>query len=354
MARQLVDYDAAASGRKRPEAARRPGSGAKGRSLRLRPGRRGGLLKTRAWPFLIPVVAWIVLMFGYPVAETVRMALSYVNSTNFTTGGWKFAGLQNFRSLPSLQGWDLMLRNTGIFLVASIVPQFVIGGLLAVALTEKSRLRRWARSLVLLPWLFPPVATATVFLWMFASPAGLFDSLYKSLGLGHTVPYFFQTSNDALIVIILLNIWIGIPFNYLVIQSGLQGIPSNLHEAALIDGAGWWKELIRVTIPLLRETLLTVILLGIMGTMNVFAFVWILTQGGPADATMLPGPLAYTEAFVDFNYGQGSAVIVGVVIVLLCVAGMFLLATRTPSRQKRQQRSAGAVPVFENSQEASA
>ena len=117
-----------------------------------------------------------------------------------------------------------------------------------------------------------------------------------------------------------------------MIQSGLQGIPTNLHEAALIDGAGWWKELTRITIPLLRETLLTVLLLGIMGTLNVFGFVWILTQGGPADATMLPGLLAYTQAFVDFNYGQGAAVILGVVVVLLCIAGMFLLATRSKSR----------------------
>jgi hypothetical protein len=185
MARQLVYDDAVVSGRKRPEAARRPGSTRAGQALRLRPRRRPGLRKTRAWPFLIPVVVWIILMFGYPVIETIRMALSYVNATNFTTGGWKFAGLANFRALPSLQGWHLMLRNTLIFLVASIVPQFIIGGLLAVALTEKSRLRRWGRSLVLLPWLFPQVAVATVFLWMFASPAGLFDSLYKSLGLGH-------------------------------------------------------------------------------------------------------------------------------------------------------------------------
>jgi multiple sugar transport system permease protein len=346
-----VQDDATASGRKRPGAARRPHSGAAGRSFRLGGRRRPGLRKVRAWPFLVPVVVWIIVMFGYPIVETVRMALSYVNGTNFTVGTWKFAGLQNFRSLPSLQGWQLMLRNTGIFLVASIVPQFVVGGLLAVALTEKTRLRRWGRSVVLLPWLFPQVAVATVFLWMFASPAGLFDSLYKSLGLGHAVPYFLQTSNDALIVVILLNIWIGIPFNYLVIQSGLQGIPTNLHEAALIDGAGWWRELTRITIPLLRETLLTVVLLGIMGTMNVFAFVWILTQGGPADATMLPGPLAYTEAFIDFNYGQGAAVIIGVVVVLMCVAGMFLVATRTKSQDRRGTR---ALPVLRSKKAASA
>jgi multiple sugar transport system permease protein len=296
------------------------------------------LRKARAWPFLLPIVVWLCLMFGYPIYDTVRMAFSYVNDSNFTTGNWKWAGFQNFRALPYLQGWNLMLRNTGLFIAGSVGPQFIIGGLLAVTLRENSRPRRWARSLVLLPWLFPTVATATTFLWMFTSPAGLFDSLFKSLG-GST-PYFLQTSNDALIVVILVNIWIGIPFYYLVIQSGLQTISPDLHESAVVDGCSWWKELTRITIPLLRETILTVLMLGVAGTMNVFALVWILTMGGPADATMLPGPLAYTEAFVEFDYGQGSAIILGVVAVLLCVAAMFLLATRSASgRARRPKRS---------------
>ncbi len=319
-------------GRARPAAGQRLGARIAGAQ------RRRGMHRSRAWPYLVPIVVWLVLMFGYPIEETIRMAFSYVNATNFTAGGWHWAGFQNFRTLPTLQGFQPMLRNTGLFLVGSIVPQFVIGGLLAVALNTTSRARRWARSLVLLPWLFPPVATATVFLWMFSSPSGLFDSLYKSVGLGHQVPYFLQTGNDALIVVIILNIWIGIPFNYLVIQSGLQSIPGDLHDAALIDGAGWLKELTRITIPLLRETLLTVLMLGILGTMNVFAFVWILTQGGPANATMLPGVLAYSQAFVNFNYGQGAAIIIGVVVVLLCVAAMYLVVTRSQARSERRAR----------------
>ena len=120
-------------------------------------------------------------MFGYPIYDTVRMAFSYVNATNFVTGHWRWAGFENFRTLPYVEGWNLTLRNTGLFIAGSVIPQFVIGGLLAVALRENSRPRRWARSLVLLPWLFPIVATATTFLWMTSPPSGLFDSILKSL-----------------------------------------------------------------------------------------------------------------------------------------------------------------------------
>jgi multiple sugar transport system permease protein len=297
--------------------------------------RRSKLTRTGALPFLVPGIVYVLLMFGYPIYDVVRMAFSKVDFADFTTGAWKWVGLQNFRELPNLPGWSEMLRNTGIFLVGSIIPQFLIGGLLAVVLRESSRVRRIARSLVLLPWLFPAVATATVFLWMFQSPEGLFDSLFKVLGLASSPPYFLDTPNDALVVIILVNIWIGIPFNYLVIQSGLQAISRDLHESAVIDGASWLQELLRVTVPLLRETLITVLMIGIMGTMNVFAFVWILTQGGPANATMLPGLFAYQQAFTNFNYGGGAAVIVLIVGVLLVVAVAYVLLTGQTRRGRR-------------------
>ena len=302
--------------------------------------RRSGVRKPRAWPWLMPIVVWICVMFGYPAYDTVRMAFSYVTATNFVTGHWRWAGFENFRTLPYVEGWNLTLRNTALFIAGSVIPQFVIGGLLAVALRENSRPRRWARSLVLLPWLFPIVATATTFLWMTSPPSGLFDSILTIFG--GKAPYLLDTPNDALIVVIVANIWIGVPFFYLVIQSGLQTISPVLHEAALVDGCSWWKELTRITIPLLRETILTVLMLGIAGTMNVFALVWILTMGGPADATMLPGPLAYTQAFVVFNYGQGAAIILGVVAILLCIAGMFLLATRSRSGGARRAKSSRA------------
>lgn len=305
------------------------------------------LRRARAWPFFVPIVVWFLVMFGYPAYDTVRMAFSYVNAINFVSGDWKWAGFQNFESLPYVEGFSSMLRNTGLFIAGSVGPQFVIGGLLALALRENSRPRRWARSLVLLPWLFPIVATATTFIWLSEPPAGFFDSVVKSLGF--KPPYLLDSADGALVVVILANIWIGVPFFYLVIQNGLQTIAPVLHEAALVDGCGWWRELTRVTIPLLRVTLLTVLMLGVAGTMNVFSLVWVMTMGGPADATMLPGPLAYNQAFVAFNYGQAAAIILAVVVVLLSVGGVFLLVTRQgrtgrgsglPSRPRRA-RTAG-------------
>ncbi len=305
---------------------------------------RSKFIKTGALPFLVPGVVYVLFMFGYPIFEVVRIAFSRVNFNNFTSGGWKFAGFANFRELPDLPGWNLMIRNSGIFLVGSIVPQFIIGGLLAVTLRETSRIRRIARSLVLLPWLFPAVATATVFVWMFQSPQGLFDSIIKTLGITNNPPYFLDQPTDALVVIILCNIWIGIPFNYLVIQSGLQAIAREMHESALIDGASWLKELLRITVPLLKETLITVLMIGIMGTLNVFAFVWILTQGGPANGTMLPGLFAYQQAFVNFDYGTGAAMILVIVAVLLVVAVLYVLVTRPPSDRRLRRRRERAGP----------
>ena len=150
----------------------------------------------RTLPFLIPGVVYVLVMFGYPIYDVVRMAFSQVNYNNFTTGAWRWIGFENFRQLPGIPGWSEMLRNTGIFLVASIVPQFVIGGLLAVVLREESRIRQIARSLVLLPWLFPAVATASVFLWMAQSPEGLFNSVFHSLHLTSKPPYWLDTPND--------------------------------------------------------------------------------------------------------------------------------------------------------------
>lgn len=280
-----------------------------------------------AWLFLVPGGVFFAAIFVYPSLRTLQMSFSDVTAENITQGNWDFVGLDNYRSMTGLPAFGITVRNTALFLVGSIVPQVVIGLLLAIGLRKSTRLRRIGRALVLLPWLLPSAAVAAVFLLIFSARGGLVNWVLTGVGLADEPVLWFSSPTTALLVIIVVNIWIGVPFNFLILQSGLQALPEDVHEAAAVDGAGWWRELISITVPMLRESLFAVVMLGIIGTLKVFDFVWIMTGGGPANGTMLPGPLAYQQAFVQFNYGNGSALIVLTVLVMLVLSVIYVRAT---------------------------
>jgi multiple sugar transport system permease protein len=300
--------------------------------------------------FLLPGAAFFAAIFLYPSLRTIQMSLSDVNANNITQGNWPFVGLKNFVAVFHLQATGTTLGNTVIFLVGSIVPQVVIGLLLAVGLRTSSRLRRIGRALVLLPWLLPSVAVSSIFLFIFYTNGGLVNWVLLALHVAKTPVLWFANPGTALFVIILVNIWIGIPFNFLILQSGMQALPLDVHEAAAVDGAGWWRELFSVTVPMLRESLFAVVMLGVIGTLKVFDFVWIMTGGGPANGTMLPGPLAYQQAFVQFQYGNGSAIIV-LTVLLMVVLSLIYVRVTTPrdltkaDRRARVVKAVGIVPA---------
>jgi multiple sugar transport system permease protein len=264
------------------------------------------------------------------------MSFYQVDATNFVTGRWKFIGLGNYSALLHLQATRQTLTNSALFLVFSIIFQFVISMFLAVALRRPTLGRRILRTIVLTPWLLPSVTVAAVFLWIFNAQGGFANYVLNSIGLEHHPIQWFAGGGTALGVIILVNIWIGIPFNFLVLQSGLHAVDEDLHEAAVVDGAGWWKELLRITLPIMRESVFMVLMLGVIGTLKVFDYVWIMTQGGPANATMLPGPLAYSESFIQFNYGRGAAVVLVVVVAMLVLTAFYLYATGRGERRHRR------------------
>lgn len=277
--------------------------------------------------FLLPGTVFFVAIFIYPVLKTIQMSLSDVNAENITQGNWPLVGLKNFTAVFHLQATGTTIGNTVVFLVGSIVPQVVIGLLLAIGLRKSSRVRLIGRALVLLPWLLPSVAVSSVFLFIFYTNGGLANWVLLALHATSSPILWFANPGTALLVIILVNIWIGIPFNFLILQSGLQSLPEDVHEAAAVDGAGWWRELFSITVPMLRESLFAVVMLGVIGTLKVFDFVWIMTGGGPANGTMLPGPLAYQQAFVQFNYGTGSAMIVLTVLLMVALSLIYVRLT---------------------------
>lgn len=308
---------------------------------------RRGIIDRRkrraALAFLIPGIIYFAAIFIAPGVRTVQMSLSHVDATNITQGGWPFVGLDNFKAVFHLPALGIMLRNTGWFLVGSIVPQVVAGLLLAVGLRKQTRARRVGRALILLPWMLPSAAVATTFMFIFNTRGGLANFIGQALHLLKDPVLWFAGPGTALLVIIIVNIWVGIPFNFLIIQSGLQALPDDVHEAAAVDGAGWWRELFHITIPLLSASLFSVVMMGIIGTLKVFDFVWIMTAGGPANGTLLPGLMAYQQAFVNFNYGVGSAVMVLMVVLMLILSIIYIRVTTTREQPSGPATDRGQV-----------
>jgi multiple sugar transport system permease protein len=217
-----------------------------------------------------------------------------------------------------------------IFTGVSLLFQFTIGMALAVFFANHFTLSATLRALFLVPWLLPLIVSASTWSWMLNSDSGVINSLLQAAGAG---PVNWLTSPTwALTSVIIANIWIGIPFNLVVLYSGLQAIPTDIHEAAALDGASGWQRFWRVTFPLLRPVSAIVLLLGLVYTLKVFDIIWIMTKGGPTDSSTTFATWSYRLSFGNLlpQFGPGAAV--GNLLIIMAL--MFgLLYIRIQRRQ---------------------
>jgi multiple sugar transport system permease protein len=183
------------------------------------------------------------------------------------------------------------------------------------------------RGLLLSGWQIPSVVVGTIFLWLFNLDYGLVNFLLTSTHIvGEPIGWFFE-SNAALAAVIIANIWLGIPFNVILLSAGIAGLPEDVYEAAQVDGANAWQKLIYLTIPLLKSTFVAVLMLGFIYTLRAFDLVWIMTKGGPGSATEVLPTFAYRLSFIHFNFGQSAAAAVIILVILLGAAILYLRTT---------------------------
>jgi multiple sugar transport system permease protein len=275
--------------------------------------------------FILPALAYVVIFFAYPLIYGFTMS---VENLGFIAGSGPFVGLHNYRVEIDDPVTRTAIMNTAIFLVLSIVFQFGIGLAIASYFNRHFFLVKFLRSLIIIPWLFPPIASATIFSIMFAGQGGIIDEMLRSLHFIQSPIFWFDSSFKAMFVVTVVNIWIGIPFNALLLYSGLQDIPLELREAAALDGAGPWKRFRYVTVPLLRPVALIVIMLGIIYTVKTFDTVILLTNGGPDNGTQLMSTWAYQLAFTNFQTGDGAAVADMLFIFCMVLGVVYIRATR--------------------------
>ncbi len=270
--------------------------------------------------FLLPATLFMLIFFVYPVIDNLLISVQDTGVTALIHGNGPFIGLANYTAVLYSSAFQTAARTTAIFTAVSLAVQFALGLGLALYFNRSFPLSRTIRALLLLPNMLPFVVTGTAFRWLFTDPNGFVN--YVGGDLLHVVPphtAWLADSQLALPIAILANIWIGVPFNMVLLYGGLQGIPQEIYEASAIDGAGAWMRLRRITLPLLRPVISVLLILGFIATIKVFGLVYLLTGGGPAGATQTFLVLAYNLSFQNFQFGQGAAV--GNIVAVIALIG---------------------------------
>ncbi|MBT1002504.1 sugar ABC transporter permease [Paenarthrobacter sp. DKR-5] len=278
------------------------------------------------WLFVAPAVLFVLVFFGYPIVQNVMMSLQDYTTTTFYTGEAPWVGFANYVHVFTSPLFTTTVLNTALFTVGSIVCQFAIGLVLALFFKRHFPLGGFLRSLLLLPWLLPLIASAAVWKWILDQGSGALNQFLGLFGIS-PVPWLVSPSL-ALVAVIGVNIWLGIPFNTTILYSGLQAVPEELYEAASLDGAVGWKAFRYITWPSIRSVVGVVVVLGVVYTLKVVDIILGLTGGGPANSTQTLATWAYQSSFVQFLFGQGAAVSNLLIAVSLVFALVYLSMTR--------------------------
>lgn len=277
--------------------------------------------------FILPAFLYMLVFVGYPIISNIILSLQNVTVKNLVNGTKEFVGFANYAALFSDEVFLKAVKNTLVFTVGCLVFQFVIGFALAVFFNKKFTFAKPVRGLLMMPWMIPMTITALIFKFMFATDVGILNYILRSHGIISENIEWLTNPHTAMIAVVAANIWIGIPFNTILISTGLTTIPQELYESASIDGANGRQKFVRITLPLLRPTIESVLVLGFIYTFKVYDLVYVMTEGGPVNATHLLSTYSYKLSFDMFQYSKGSAVANVLFVILLLVGVLYLKIT---------------------------
>jgi multiple sugar transport system permease protein len=276
--------------------------------------------------FLAPAAVFVVIFYLYPIVFNVQMSLQEYTARSFVTGEAPFVGFDNFSRLFSFSDFRSTSWNSVVFTVVSIFFQFTIGLALAIFFQRRFPLNTLLKSLLLLPWLMPVIVSGAIWVRLLDLDYGVVNFALRSLGIiSEPIPWL-PGAEWALVSVLIANIWIGIPFNMVILHGGLQAIPGELYEAASIDGAGSWQRFRFISWPLLRPVTTVLLVLGVIYTLRVFDVIMAITRGGPGNASHTLNTWGYQLSFTRLDFGLGAAV-GDILIVVSMIFGLVYLRT---------------------------
>ncbi|HEY9495620.1 MAG TPA: sugar ABC transporter permease [Intrasporangium sp.] len=298
-----------------------------------------------AWAMVTPVIVVLALLVFYPLVQGIFMSFTNLTEANQaaevcskTLGGgevcqpnpnkWSFIGLDNYKNLLTGEVgnfWQLF-RITLIWTVACVVFHYTIGLALAVLLNREIRGRGLYRVLLIIPWAIPAFVASFAWKFIYDRDYGIINAVLAALGQERVD--FFDTTAKSLTAVIIVNIWLGVPFMMVALLGGLQAVPGELYEAAEMDGATPWQRFLNVTLPSLRPVSASVILLGTIWTFNMFPIIYLMSNGGPAGTTDILVTGAYKAAFQgirDYSLAATYGVLILSILIVYSIGYRYFL-----------------------------
>ena len=263
--------------------------------------------------FMLPAATILLLFLAYPLGLGVWLGM-----TDTTIGRrGVFIGLENYRWLFDDPVFWLSVYNTFLYTVIASILKFALGMWLALLLNRHLPFKAFIRAIVLLPWIVPTVLSAIAFWWIYDSQFSIISWTLTEFGLIDRYIDFLGDPNNARASVIAANVWRGIPFVAITLLAGLQTIPVSLYEAATIDGASPWQQFRYITFPMLTPIIAVVMTFSVLFTFTDFQLIYVLTRGGPLNATHLMATLSFQRAIPGGQLGEGAAIAVAMIPFLL-------------------------------------
>ena len=266
----------------------------------------------------------MLFFVGYPIVSNLILSLQDVTVTTLTAEKKPWIGFQNYVELFQDDVLKSSIINTLLFTLACLGIQFIIGMLLALFFNKKFSFAKPIRGILMMPWMIPITITALMFKFIFSSNVGILNQALQTLHMIDKPIDWLTQPHTAMFALIVANIWIGIPFNMILISTGLSTISEDLYESASIDGANRIQKFFKITLPLLRPAIESVLILGFIYTFKVFDLVYVMTNGGPVNSTHMLSTYSYKLSFEMFKYSKGAAVANILFVILLCVSLLYL------------------------------
>lgn len=266
--------------------------------------------KVMAYLFIIPAVLYMFVFCIYPIGYNLILSFQDMQLSNMVAGTYQFVGMDQYKELfmgESAKLFMIGMKNTFIYTFFSILFQFTIGFAFAMFFAKKFKTAKFLRGIMLIAWLLPSTVVGLLLKFLFSEQSGIINDILITLGILDAPVGWLVEPVTAMAALIIANIWVGTPFNMLLLATGLSTLPEEIYESAEVEGAGKWQKFKYITLPLMKPTIISVLTLGLIRTFKVFDLVYVGTGGGPVNATEVLASVSYRFTFTSGNFSLGAA-----------------------------------------------